>query len=433
MSYEIENISPIEKQITVQIPMEEVDIAIEAIISNKRKTFEKKGFRKDKIPDSLIFKEQKEEILDHATRQIFDIHVKKARKLYGIVPLDRVRITSEKPLAKGEKFTFRFIAEVLPDLDLPDFSDTEIEVKKVVVTETDIDRIIDSLREQLSTLDLITEKRNPVDGDVAEFDFESLGEFKSTMGMSGTGHKLEMGTDDTIKDFEAIIKSLKPGESKTGLVSYPDEFPNPTLAGKQVETHISLKNLYQKILPDVDEAFAKQVTRVETVTEMREIMRRRHNHKLSILHQQDAQRRLLDKLMQSMEIPLSTGYVEQNLKEMISSYTMAMQQRGVSAEEISGDVKEKYEQFQPEAEIAARRQLFLLAIAKKQQLKLEPHEMEAEITQQAKAANTDPSQFMLKAQQSGMIRQIKDGLMMQKVMNFLYENANKKMVDKIQD
>jgi trigger factor len=429
MSYRIEILSSTERQVTVQVPREEVDIAIDTIIGVKRESVDKKGFRKDRVPDSQIFNDQKAEILAQATRQIFDVRVKEAQRLYGINPINRVQVQSDGPLTRGEAFGFQFIAEILPDLDIPDFKNRVVDVKRVEVSDADIDTIIASLREQLSMLEPINEIRKPIDGDVVSFDFESRGQFKSVMGMSGTGHKLELGTGNTIAEFESIIKSLMPGESKTAPVTYPSEFPNPNLAGKQVETKVVLKTLNRKTLPAIDAKFAQRVARVSTVTEMRDIIRQRHNHRLAQLYRQEAQRRLLDDILLDVEVPLSSCYVEQNLEEMIGSYTMAMQQRGMTTEEISGLIGQKKLEYLPEAEAAARRQLFLLAVAKREQLKLDKQEVEAVIARQAEAAETEPAQFLIDAQQSGLIRHIKDNLMMRKVVNYIYDNAEKRIVD----
>ena len=410
MSYEIEALSAVEKKITVQVPGQEVDIAIETVIASKGETIEQ------------------EEILSLAAQQIFAVRVKEAQKLYGIVPLNRIQIQAETLLGKGRDFCFSFVAEIIPDLEIPDYQGFEVEVKEAVVTEADIDRIIASLREQLSKLEEITEARQASAGDVVEIDFEALGPFKTMPGMSGTHHKLELGTGQTVKDFEDIIKSLKPGESKTRPVTYPADFPNPSLAGQAIETKITLRALNRKILPDIDEKLAQAVARVDSISALRDVLRHKHHQRLTQHYEKEARIRLLQDLTHKTEVPLAPTCVAGNLEDMISHYTMAMQQRGMTLTEISELTEEKRKQFLPDAELAAKRQLFLLAIAKKEQLKLETREVEQEIARQAQAAETDVNQFRLDAQQSGLLRNLKDDLMMRKVMNMLYDAAHKKII-----
>jgi len=428
MKYEIEDLSLVEKQITVLVSEQEVDIAIETTVSQKRQVFNKNGFRKDIASSNLIFKEHKKEILSQAAQQIFMVKVQEVQDLYKINPINRLQIQSEAPLEKGKDFRFCFVAEVIPDLEIPDLEAQEVEIKKVVVTEKDIDRIIDSLREQLSTLEEINDDRLAADGDVAMFDFESQGEFKKLKGMSGTCHKLELGTRQTNEDFENIIKTLKPGESKTGTVTYPSDFPNPILAGKSVKTSITLRTLHRKILPEIDEELAKEATKTGSVAEMRATVHQRHFQRLTYLHKQDAISRLMDSLVQKTNMPLSPTYVARNLEDMVDRYTVSMQQQGMTMAEISKQMDEKRKQFLPEAESATKRQLILLAIAKKERLKLEPQEVEREITRHAEIAETDIRQFILDAQASGFIRNMKDDMMMRKVMDLLFEKAGKKII-----
>ncbi len=428
MEYKIEDLSLVEKQVTIQVPGKEVNVVIETILTQKWQVPDKAAFHDKNISDIPVFKEHKEEILSQAAQQIFMVKVKEIRELYGIIPFNRLQIQSEAPLEAGKDFRFGFVAEVIPDLEIPELEDQKINIKSAVVTENDIDRIINSLREQLSTLEEITENRLATNGDVATFDFESQGEFKKIMGMNGTDHKLELGTQQTIEDFENIIKSLKPGETGTDTVSYPSDFPNPILAGKSVETRITLKSLHHKILPEIDDKMAQKVTKTSSVTEMRNVLRQRHHQRLTHLHKQETQRHLLDSLAQKTDVPLSPTYVASNLEDMIDQFTMAMQQRGMTTTEISKLTDEKRQQFLPGAEAAAKRQLLLLSIAKKERLKLETQEVEREISRQAQAAETDANQFMLDAQQTGVMRSIKDDLMMRKVMNLLYNKAEKTVV-----
>ncbi len=428
MTYTIKELSQVEKQVTVWVPRQEVDITIETIIAHKRKTFDKKGFRKEKVPDSLIFQELKDEIYTQAAQQIFESKVEEVQALYKIVPLNALHLLSEATIEKGKDFTFSFVVETFPDLEIPEFKGIEIEIKEPVATEEDIDHIIASMREQMCRLEEIKENRLAVDGDVVVFDFESQGEFKKVMGMSGTNNKLELGTGQNIEDFEKIIKSLKPGESKTGIITYPPDFPNPILAEKSVETQITLKALNRKILPEIDEKLAQESVRVNTVFEMREILRQRHLHRLTYHYEQDARRKILDSLLQKVEIPLIPSHVTRNLENMFSHYSMTMQQRGMTTEEITAQADERKKLFLPEAKDASKRQLLLLAIAKKEQMNLDPQEIEQEVARRAETMKTDVNQFMQEAQQSGLISIIKDDLIMQKVMNLIYEKAKKTII-----
>ncbi len=431
VNFEIKELSSIEKQISVCVPSEEVDITIAAIIAQKRKSLEEKGVSNQKITDGLIFQGQEKEILEQAAEQISDMKVEDTLKYYRIEPINQIQPHPDTPLKKGADFRFSFVAESIPVLELPELGGIEVRVRKVVVTDEDVDWIIQSLREQLSSLESVGEKRKAADSDIAVFDFESQGEFSEVMGMSGADHKLELGTGDSIQDFETIIKSLKPGESTTDIINYPAGFPNPILAGKQVETKVTLKALYRKILPEVDESFAREVTRVETVIEMREILRQRHNHHLAYLYHQDARRRLLDSLMDKTSVPLSPTYIERNLEDMIGHYTMAMQQRGMNITEIAGQIDEKRKEFLPDAEAAAQRQLFLLVVAEKEQIELDQKEVDNEIARLAEAVETTIDQFMKDAEQSGQLRKVRDDLKMQKVMDSLFQKAEKVMVDLI--
>jgi len=423
MSYTIEDLSAVEKKITVHIQKEEVYIAIDTVMQQKQNET-----GKEMTPEDPVDQEKEDEILSLAANQIFNIRIKEAQKLYGIFPINRIQIQSEAPIEKGADFTFSFVAEVIPDLDIPDYKGFAVDVREPTVREEDIDQIIESLREQLSKLEPIQEDRPAADGDVAIFDFESLGDFKQMMGMSGENHALELGIGGTIEDFENLLKTLKVGESGTGGVAYPSEFPNPVLAGKEIETHVTLKGLNRKILPDIDTALAQKIAQVDTVIELRETIRKRHYHRLSNLYQQDARRKLLDDLIKKTDVPQAPTYIDRCLEDIIGNFTMAMQERGMTTTEISGLLIEQRPQFLPEAETAARRQIFLLAVAKKEQMKLDPQDLENEYSRQAEAAETDVNQFMLDAQQSGLVRIIKDDLMMRQVMDYLFEHADKTVV-----
>ena len=428
MNYEIKSLSQVEKQITVQVPKQAIDSAINAVITGKRETLDEKGFRDEKIPDSLIFEKLKGEILSLAVQQIFEAESRKAVAFYGIAPLNQIEMPPDISLERGQDCRFCFVVELIPELEIPEFEGVEIEVQEAVVSEADIDQIIDSVREQLSTLEEINEDRQAADGDVALFDFESQGRFLNMMGMSGTHLVLEIGADQMVADFEKILKTLKPGQSKTGIITYPADFPNPSLAGQKVQTKITLNTLKQKILPEINEELARKVAQVGSVIEMRMILLQQHRRRLTYHYEQDARTRLLDRLLQKTDVPLAPSYVSDNLEEMIGQYATTMQQRGMTLAEIAKQTPVKKREFLPEAESAAKRQLFLLAIAEKEQLKLDPQELQQEIAHQAETVKTDVTQFLQDAQQSGLIRTIEDALMMRKVMDLLFEKAKKRQL-----
>ncbi len=428
MSYKIETLSAVEKQITTFVSSQEVDVAIDAVIRQKRDTLDEQGFGKEKVPDNLIYEKLKKEVLSLTAEQIFDAKVRQALDHYQITPLNQIQYQADFSLERGKDLHFSFVAEIIPDLELPAYDSIEIEVKKALVRDEEVDQLITSLREQLGELVEVKADRLAADGDVVEFEFGSQGEFANAMGMSGSNLKLELGAGQIIADFENIIKSLRPGQSKTGLVTYPAIFPNSALAGQSVNTTITLKAIKRKVLPEVDDKLAQRVAQVGTVFELREVLRLQQCRQLAYQHEQEAYGRLLDILVQKTEVPLAPAYFAENLDNLIENYTATMQQRGLSLVEISPQLEEKKKQFQPEAETAARRQLFLLAVGKKEQFKLDPEEIEQEISNQARAAGTDVNQFKLEARQSGLIQSIKDALMMRHVMKFLFEKAIKKII-----
>jgi len=426
MKHEIKELSLVEKEITIHISTLETDAAIETVIGQKRGTLDEQGFHQEKIPNNLIFEKLKDEILLLAAEQIFDTGVREALEHYEIKPLNQMQFQADFSLERGKNLSFSFVTETIPNLEIPETDGIEIEIQEAVVTEEDIDQIIESLREQMCTLEEIQEDRLAKDGDLALFDFESRGKFLDMMGMSGTNHMLEIGSNQMIADFEKIIKTLKPGESKTEIVTYPAEFPNAALVGAEVETKITLNALKQKILPKIDEHLARKVAQVGSVIELRMILLQQHRRRLTHHFEQDAHARLLERLIQKTEVPLAPALVAEHLEEMIGEYATTMQQRGLTLAEIATQTEKKKKEFLPAAETAARRQLFLLAFARKKQLKPEPLEIEREIIRQAESAKSDLNQFRNEAVQSGLILTIQNALIMRKAMDLLFDKAKKK-------
>ncbi|WP_300668196.1 trigger factor [Desulfoluna sp.] len=431
MAYQIEELSSVERKISVSVSPQEVNIAVDALIKTYRGKIEAKGFRKEKVPDSVIETQLKEEIFQKAAQQIFSIHVKEAQELYGIRPLNSIQIESEGLLERDKEFNFSFIAEIIPLLEFASYTGVELEQRQPKVTEADIDHIIERIRDRFARLEEITENRYPADGDVVSVDFSALGKFKGTSGTTYSDFRFELGTGELVNDFETLVKSLKPGETTVGPVAFPTDYYHPKLAGQTVEMQLMLKHLSRKIIPAVDESFTKKVANVPTEEAMRATLRQRHKAKLEERFTEEAKHRLLDLLMKDMDLPIVPTLMNRNIEEVLTNYTSKMQHIGLSITEIQDHTEEWREKFLPAAKAASRKQFFLLSIARKEKLKLDMDTIKEEIRRLANQAETDINQFMIEVQQSGYISVIKQKLIMNKTIDFLYKKANITLVDQL--
>jgi trigger factor len=311
--------------------------------------------------------------------------------------------------------------EIKPSIDLPEYHGLKGTQNKVEVTEAQVDRVISQIQHNYSELELSNEDRQPVEGDVPVIEFAAFENGEPLENIKSESFELPLGEGQSLQDFEAIVKKLRPGERTTEPITFPEDFINQELAGKTVEMQVELKVIKTRKLPEVDDELAEKMG-ASSVQEMRERITENLKNYRQNMEKSVTQKQLIDQLLSQVEVSLPESLVDSQLQYLINSKRDQLERQGKSLDSL-GSEEELREKFRPEAEENVKSQLVLLEVANREDLSVSNQEIEQQIMRMAINNGQDPQELKKYYEENNLMFALRDSLLADKAMETIYEHA----------
>ncbi|WP_456324245.1 trigger factor [Desulfonauticus submarinus] len=427
MEYQVEQVSPVKRKINVQVPKEEVEAALSATIALYRRDVDLKGFRKGKVPASVIENRFRKQIYNEAQTDLINLHINEILNELKITPISRIDVDASE-LKKGEEYSYSFSFEVAPEFELPEYRGLEVEEEEVVVKEEEVEAVIERLRNRMAEFVVVEENRNPQPGDAVVIDFKAFDGEEPIEGIAASNFQLVLGEGQALEDFEKIIYGLKAGESGFGDVKLPDDFINKDLAGKTIRMEVTLHAVKEKKLPALDDGFARKVGNFKNLKELRDSIFKSYEATRKELSKSVAQKKLLDDLKSKVEFDLPPSLVEFHLEQKIKEYIDKLERQGKNLESTGKTIEDLKEEFRKEAEEITKSEIFLLAVAQQEGLKVDYSEVDAELQKIATYSGQSFEVIKEFYEKNNLLVALKDKILADKAMELIYSEAKIKKV-----
>jgi len=411
--------------LTVHVDQDTVNRGLDEAFKKVVKQVSIPGFRKGRIPRSLFEKRFGVEALyQDALDVILPKAYTSAVEETGIEPIDQPEIDIEQ-MEKGKELIFKATVQVKPDVKLGDYKGLEVEKMDTEVTEEDVDNELTRLRERQAEL-VVKEEGKAEEGDTVVIDFEGFTDGEPFEGGKSENYSLELGSGSFIPGFEDQLIGVVPGEEKEVAVTFPEEYHAEELAGKEAVFQVKVHEIKTKVLPELDDEFAKDVDdEAETLDELKTKIR----EQLAESKKQEADQKLRDTLVEkateNSEIDLPEIMVENELENMMREFEQRLQMQGMNLDlfyQFSGqDEEDLRAQMKEDAEKRVRMGLTLEAIAKAENLEATEEDVNNELQKMADMYNMSVED--IKKAFGGNVNHIKNDLKIQKAIEFLVENS----------
>lgn len=421
MEYQVEDISPVKKRITVQTSAEEVNAALGAAVAFFKKDLKMDGFRQGKVPSSVVESKFRKEIADQATRDLLNVHFSQIFGELGIEPVTGIDMDGEAQLVRDEDMTYRFSFEYIPELELPEYNGLKTTQKKVEISEDMVESALERIQRENSTLELVKEERKPQDEDVAVIDFVAYQDGEPLSNLQAQGFELPLGEGQALEAFESIIKELSPGQTGKGDVTFPPDFLNQELAGSTVSMEVTLNVIKERVVPEAADDLADKLG-FNSIGELREHIRKAFADRMEKMEKSAAQKRLLDQILASVEVPVPQSMVDSQVERMLESKRSSLEKQGKSLDSEGGEQAVR-DTLLPEAEEMVKSHVVLLAIAKREELTVSNDEVEMHLYRLAINSGQDPQELKKYYEQHNLMFALRDSLLADKAMDRIYENA----------
>lgn len=412
--------------LTIEVPAEEVNKALDQAFKKVVNQITVPGFRKGKVPRQIFEKRFGVEALyQDALEIIIPEAYSKAVDETGIFPVDYPEIGDFDSFEKDKDFTFTATVTVKPEPKLGEYKGLEVKKLSTEVTDEEVEEQIQNLLNRKAEYE-IKEDEPIVEGDIAVIDFEGFLGDEAFEGGKGEDYPLEIGSGQFIPGFEEQLVGLKAGESKDIQVTFPEEYHAEELAGKDATFKVTVKEVKTKVLPELNDEFAKEVDpEVESVEELRnkikeQLAEQKKNEAESTLRDE-----LVEKAAENAEMEIPEAMIHNEIHRMIDEFAQRLQMQGISLDlyyQFSGQTEEDlHEQFREDAETLVRISLTLEAIAKAENIEVTQEDIDKELEKMADQFKMDKEQIITAL--GGTTEILENDIRNQKTVEFLVENA----------
>lgn len=422
MEYSVEDISPVKKKVLINTEAQEVEAAIMGAVALYRTSVQLDGFRKGKVPASLIEQRFRDKIYEEARQDLINVHINDVMQQLGVQPLAGLNVDGAVALERGKGYNYSIEFEVLPTFDLPPYEGLEVEQEKVIVDEKEVTDVIDRIRRDRSKLVPVDGKEPAKDGQIANIDFTAYENGQPLDGIAGQNFDLALGEQQALPEFEALVKSIPYGEEGEGEIRFPDDFLATDLAGKTVTMKVKVHAIKERQLPELNDELAKAMG-MENVEKLKETITTSYRQSRENLNKSAAQKTLLDRLLKMVEFPLPDSLLDVQLRSLIGAMAARLERQGKSLDSLGKTEEELRKEKLPEAEEMARVQVLLLSIAKKEGLDVSDMEVNTYLYQESLRSGEDFKTLRESYERSGMIFVLRDRLLADKAMDMIYAKA----------
>lgn len=395
----------LERLLQVSVPVEEVASAEDRAARRYASQVRLPGFRPGKVPPAIVRKRFADAIRQEAIERVVqdafkEVLERQQLRLAGQPHVHDVHFDEGKPL------TFELHIEVRPEVELARTSGFRVQRTARPVTEEQVREQLEHLREQRATWSPVQEK--PLPGDMVTVMLATSDESGEIA--EGKEYRLVLGAGQAIPGIEEVIMETSPGSTSERPVKWPDDFPDETQRGRTKTVRVTLTDVKRKSLPELDDAFAREVGDFETLEALTTAVREdlgKHGEREA---DAEVRQRIVDEIIASNPFDVPPSWVTQLMAAYAEAY------------KIPDEEQERFRsEFRPMAERQVRRDLVLETIAEREGLKATEADIDERVAEVAEKRGANPSQVYASLQKAGRIAELERSITEEKVFKWLME------------
>jgi trigger factor len=421
---ETETTSPTQREISVEIPADVVSRETENVIQKYQKMARLPGFRKGKVPATVVRQRFAEDIKTEVVEHLVPRYFRQETEKQGLHPVSQPRV-SDLHVHDGQPLTFKAKFEVLPDFDVQGYTEIKVDKPDVNVTDDDVQKALDHLLEQGAAYDPI-EGRPLQDGDFAQVAFKGTPQGEPEgQPVTMDDVMVEVGGSNTIPEFNENLRGANVGDERTFVVKYADDFSDQRLAGKSFDYWVKVNSIKSKKLPELNDEFAKTLgADLNNVDDVRKRIRESMEAEKQHQAEHESKDKLVDELLSRNPIEVPESLVEHQIDTRLERGLRALAQQGMKTEDMR---KMDFTRLRAGQRDAAKREvqvaLLLEKIAEKENIEVTEDDVSKEIQILAAQSQQPADALRARLSQDGTIDRIRNRIRTDKAMDLVYSRA----------
>jgi trigger factor len=423
MKVQVEAISPIEQKLSIEVEPERVSQELERAYSQLGRQVKIAGFRQGKVPRRILEQRYKEQVEDDVIQRVVQTAYFEAIGQHKVQAVSQPTV-SNAALKPNEPFAFEARVQVKPVVEPKDYKGLSLKKTDVKVDDAKVNEQLERLRENASQLEPVTDRDVAHSGDFATIDYTASCEGKDFPGGRAENVTVEVAQGELVKGNIAALEGVKVGDAKDLDYAFPADYPVEEVKGKVAQFHLTLKGLKRKVVPALDDEFAKELGVGETLEDLK--ARVRADLERNVKQQAEVEEReaLIKQLAEKNAFEVPKAMVDRAIDMMLRGALSAMAGRGIDPRSLNLDLSSLREDMRERALGEVRGTLLFEAIADKEKIEVSESEIDQRIEQMAKDEQVGLSQ--VKARFKGADQRRSLGLRMreEKTIEFLRQNAS---------
>jgi trigger factor len=428
MKVELQNLSETRKSLAVEVPSEAVDHEIERLSQDYRRTLKIPGFRPGKAPIRLVRARLHDQILHEVAQALIPKAVDEAIRDHGLQPIASPTIRDVKT-EEGQPLTFTALFEVLPLVEPGEYKGLTLRRPPIQVTDESVTEAVQRLRKHSAHLEPV-EGRGVENGDTVTIDLERR--VIKTMAADSSGHdgpeshgdiEIEIGGSSNPPGFDEELIGMSLEETKDFVLSYPDDHESKGLAGTEVAYKIKLKLIRRKILPELNDEFARDLGKFDSLESLTTQVKADLASQAELDADGQVRSEILRKLANSIEGEVPEALIDQEIDRRVQRFVEHLIAQRVDPRQANIDWDTFREEQREPATATVRSMLVIDEIAKKESLTVREEEIDAELQRQAeRSGRTVSAARALLGKDGGMVK-LEEGLRREKTIDFILNQA----------
>ena len=420
MKTSVEKLERTKVKLTVSVPAEDVDKAIDGVYSSVANEVKIPGFRKGKAPRPVIDSHvSRDYILTEATEEIVNSTYSRAVDAEGLRPIESPEIEGLEPVKPGEDYTYVAEIETRPELTLSGYEDITVELPPSTASEREIDAQIEYMAERFATLEPVTDSGVQVE-DFVLLSFVGQVDGEGYDGNTVDKYLYEMSRGLMPVEFDRGLIGVKAGEETQFEFPIPESSSQPDFVGRMASFDVTVHEIKAKVLPPIDDDFAANVGGFDSVEELRADLREKMDAQKGVAQMQLKEREIRTALAANLEGDVPEALVRSRTQAMMRDFMTGLETRGTSFENYVQATGVSPEQVQTDIEVQAlesvREELALEALYRTLDLDVTDDDIDEELALMAGEGESSPEELRKRWEEAGVMSAVREQIMQKKAM-----------------
>ena len=419
MKVQVENIDSVKKKVEVVLPEEKINSIRESIYSELQKQAKIKGFRPGKVPRPMIMSYYKDYIDDELKKRMVQETMYEALDEAKVNPVVQPVVDF---INEADRQGYVLECEVIPDIELPAYKGIEVEVEPIEVSDEEVAKRLDGLQHMHAEVVAIEGGRGAQNGDLVIIKYQGYEGGKPVKGIETEAYPVELGSSTLMPEFENALIGMKESEEKEIPISFPDDYPDKDIAKKTLQFKVTMKDIKEKRLPEVNDEFAKDLN-FDNIEAMHKGLRDEIAKEKENVRSKEVAQKVMDALIGAVDIPVPKILLEKRIEMMMEEAKSRFKADRLTEEEARAIEERFRKDFEKSAETRIKSEILITKISEKEGISADENDVQERIKKIAEDAKRPLNDVRNFYEQYNLLNNLRSSIIEERTISFLRDNA----------